>query len=73
MKIFLRSFTAQWKLFVRDKVNWLFSLLVLVVALVTNQISELPETTALKKKKNIARITGYIPCLLFVILYLRFF
>ena len=73
MKIFLRSFTAQWKLFVRDKVNWLFSLLVLVVALVTNPISELPKTTALGYIENIARITGYIACLLFVILYLRFF
>ena len=73
MKIFLRSFTAQWKLFVRDKVNWLFSLLVLVVALVTNPISELPETTALGYIENIARITGYIASLLFVILYLRFF
>lgn len=73
MKIFLRSFTAQWKLFVRDKVNWLFSLLVLVVALATNPISELPETTALGYIENIARITGYIASLLFVILYLRFF
>ena len=73
MKIFLRSFTAQWKLFVRDKVNWLFSLLVLVVALVTNPISELPETTALGYIENIARIIGYIACLLFVILYLRYF
>lgn len=73
MTIFLKSFTAQWKLFVRDKVNWLITLLVLVNVLLANPIPELPETTALGYAENTATITGYIASLLFVILYLRFF
>ena len=73
MKIFLNSFTAQWKLFIRDKVNWLFAALVLVVVLCMNPIPTLPETTALGYAENAATSVGYFGSLFFVILYLRFF
>lgn len=73
MKAFFTQLLAQWKLFIREKVNWYFAALTFFLILLTNPISEFSKSTAFSIMENSATYIAYVACLLFVSLYLRFF
>ena len=73
MKIFFQGLKVQYKLFIQDKVNWLFALLMLIVVFTYQSPVSLADRHPLVSSANASSYLGMLSPLIFVIVYVRFF
>ena len=73
MKNFFQGLKVQYKLFVTDKVNWLFALLMLIVVFTYHNPASLAERHPLVSSANASSYLARLSPLIFVVVYVRFF